>query len=80
MDIVPGTLKRNLALITLAVSVITLSLGLSPVSAIFPFDDFMTPITNDPESQSPEDPFKSKLPGEHGLPEEHGESPDDDVE
>ena len=79
MDIAPGTL-RKLALITLAISVITLSIGISPVSAIFPFDDFMTPNTNDPESQSTEDPFRSKIPGEHGLPGEHGESPDDDVE
>lgn len=68
--------KRNLALIALAISVITSSLGISHASAIFPFDEFMTPKTDESKNQSSEDPFKSELPGEHGLPEEYGESTD----
>ena len=79
-------IKRNLALITLPTSIITLSLGISEVNAIFPFDEFMTPKTDESENQSSEDPFKSGLPGEHGLPGEdwlpgeHDESSDDDVD
>jgi hypothetical protein len=71
-------IKKNLALITLVISVITLGLGISHVSAIFPFDEFMTPKTDESENQSSEDPFKSQLPGEDGLLGEHGESTDDD--
>ena len=55
-------------------SVITLSLEISQINAIFPFDEFMTSDTNDSVYQSPEDPFASDLPGEHG------ESPDEDLD
>ena len=71
---------KSVALMTLVISVITLSLGISDVNAIFPFDEFMTPKTDVAENQSSEDPFKSQLSGEHGFSGEHGESLDDDVE
>ncbi len=70
-------IKRNLALITLAISVIMSSLAISHASGTFPFDEFITSKTDESKNQSSGDPFKSELPGEHGLPEEHDESTDD---
>jgi hypothetical protein len=56
---------------------VTPNIGISDVTAIFPFDEFITPKTDESKNQSSEDPFKSELPGEHGLPAEHGESSDE---
>lgn len=60
----------KLALMILAINVITINLVISTGDAIWPFDQFMTPSTNYTSNQTSQDPFKSELPGEHG------ESPD----
>lgn len=70
--------RIRLGLIVFAISALTLHVWISDVNAIFPFDQFMTPKMDESKNKSPEDPFKSELPGEHELPDEHGELfPDD---
>jgi len=59
-------IKTKLGLIIFAISLPTLGLGISDVSAIFPFDEFMTPTTNETVNQSSRDPFTDELTGEHG--------------
>lgn len=72
-------IKTNLGLIIFAASLVTPYIGISDVNAIFPFDEFMTPKTDEPKNQSSENPFKNGLSGsgEHGLSGEHGESSDE---
>ena len=60
----------KLALAISVITVITIDLGVSTGNAIWPFDQFMTPTTNETENLSSQDPSTNESLGEDGeLPE-----------
>ena len=68
----------KLALIILSASVLTIDVGISAVNAIWPFDQLMSPTTNQTTNQSSASSLTNESGEEDNESESEGEGEEDD--